>query len=201
MPMKLYSAPASPYAAKARMGAVVAGLPVEITNVSTASEPADLIDTNPLGKIPTLLNDDGVNIYDSRAIMQYLDRAGGRKLYPRNAAKRTEAEVTEALCDGICDALLLIVYERRYRSEELVHQPWLDLQWRKVTRGLEVLEKRLPRMGKSPTAAHLAIAAVLGYLNLRFEGQWERGRPKLKAFMRKFEANFPDLARLCPQAD
>ncbi len=195
----LYSSP-SPYSAKVRMAAAVAGVQIESVPTSTADEPAALIDNNPLGKIPTLVTDEGMTVYDSRAIMGYLDRTGAQRIYPRNAQKRTEADVLEALCDGICDALLLCVYEKRFRPEEMIYQPWLDIQWRKAMRGLDALENRIPRMGKTPTAAHLAIAAVVGYLALRFDGKWERGRPKLKGYAKKFAANYPDVAKLMPSA-
>lgn len=197
---KLLYSSTSPYAAKARMGATLAGIRFEAVAVDTNADPAILIDSNPLGKIPTLILSDGSTIFDSRAIMAFLDRAGVTKIYPRGAARRTEAEVTEALCDGICDCLLAIVYERRFRPEDKQHQPWIDRQWEKVTRGLDRLESNLPRMGKTPTAAHLAVMALTGYLSLRFEGKWERGRPKLKAFVRKFETSFPELAALRSKA-
>jgi Glutathione S-transferase len=197
---KLLYSSTSPYSAKVRMGAAVAGVKLALEAVDTNVDPAILIDNNPLGKIPTLVTADGTAIFDSRAIMAWLDRAGVTRLYPRNAAKRGEAEVTEALCDGICDCLLAIVYEQRLRPEEKQYRPWIDRQWEKVTRSLDHLEANLPRMGRTPTAAHLAVASLTGYLNLRFEGKWERGRPKLKAFARRFEANFPQLAAMRPKA-
>jgi glutathione S-transferase len=195
----LYS-PASPYSAKARMALHASGLAFDSVKTDTGAEPADLIDNNPLGKIPTLILDEGLAVYDSRAIMQYVDRASGRKLYPRNAAKRTEAEVLEALCDGICDCLLAIVYERRFRPEEMIHQPWIDKQWAKVERGLDHLNDNLPRTTKNIHGGHLALAALLGYLALRFDGQWERGRAKLKNWPQKFEKFFEAYSDYKPQA-
>ncbi|TPW32060.1 glutathione S-transferase family protein [Pararhizobium mangrovi] len=196
--MKILTSSASPYSAKVRMAARYAGLPFEEVATDTASEGSDLVDRNPLGKIPTVQAEDGTVVFDSRAIMQYLDRESGRKLYPRNTAKRTQAEVLEALCDGIMDALILVVYERRFRPEEKVHQEWIDKQWRRVERGLDHLEANLPRTAKNLTGAHFAIAGLLGYLALRFEGKWERGRPKLKNWTTKFEKIFPDYAELKP---
>lgn len=198
--MKLLCAPASPYSAKVRMAALYAGLNLEAVRTDTAVEGQQLVDSNPLGKIPTLLPDEGPAIFDSRAIMQFIDRTTGKKLYPRNAARRTEAEVLEALCDGVCDALLVIVYERRYRPEEKVHQEWIDRQWRRVERALDQLDAGLPRTTKSLHGGHFALAAMLGYLALRFDGKWERGRAKLKNWPAKFEKVFPEYARLKPQA-
>jgi len=198
--MKVLYSPASPYSAKVRMAAHYCGLDIESVKTDTNAEGHDLVDTNPLGKIPTLVTDEGTAVYDSRAIMQYLDRQSGKKLYPRNAAKRTEAEVLEALCDGICDALLLTVYEHRLRPEEKVHQDWLDRQWRKVERGLDHLNANLPRTTKSLHGGHFALAALIGYLALRFDGKWERGRSKLKNWPAKFEKFLPEHAKLKPQA-
>ena len=198
--MKILFAPASPYSSKVRMAARYSGLDLEEVRTDTSAEGPELVGNNPLGKIPTLITDDGNAVYDSRAIMQFIDRTTGKKLYPRNAARRTEAEVLEALCDGICDALLVIIYERRYRPEEKVHQEWIDRQWRRVERGLDHLNANLPRTTKSLHGGHFALAALLGYLAIRFEGKWERGRAKLKNWPAKFEKLFPDHARLKPQA-
>lgn len=197
--MKVLYAPASPYSAKVRMAARHCGIDFESVKTDTGAEAPDLVDNNPLGKIPTLITEDGSAVYDSRAIMQYLDRMSGKKLYPRNAAKRTEAEVLEALCDGICDALLLMIYERRFRPEEKVHQDWLDRQWRKVERGLDQLNANLPRTNKSLHGGHFALAALVSYLTLRFDGKWERGRAKLKNWPAKFEKFFPDYSALKAQ--
>ncbi|MCY0094528.1 glutathione S-transferase [Hoeflea ulvae] len=198
--MKILYSPASPYSAKVRMAAKFAGIDADGVLTDTNALEGELIDSNPLGKIPTLITDEGQSIYDSRAIMQFLDRAGGKRLYPRNAAKRTDVEVLEALCDGICDCLLVIMYERRFRPEEKIHQEWIDRQWTKVTRGLDYLEANLPRTTKSLNGGHFALAALMAYLGLRFAGQWERGRPKLKRWNAKFAGNFPELDAMRPKA-
>lgn len=198
--MKILYSPASPYSAKVRMGAHCAVLSADAVLTDTNAAPAELVSNNPLGKIPVLVTDDAAAIYDSRAIMQYLDRAGSKRLYPRNAAKRTEIEVLEALCDGVCDCLLAIIYEQRFRPAEIVHQPWIDKQWEKAGRALDHLEANLPRITKAPHAGHLALAALTGYLALRFDGQWERGRPKLKRWSAKFAASFPELDAMRPHA-
>lgn len=195
----LYS-PSSPYSAKVRMAAQYAGIALEAIVVDTTADPADLIDRNPLGKIPVMVTDEGEAVFDSRVIMQHLNRLSRNKLFPSNAAKRLEAERLEALADGICDCLLAHVYERRYHPAEKVHQPWLDKQWSKVVRGLDALNAAPPRIGAKLTGGQIALAATLGYLSLRFEGQWERGRPKLKRWLKRFGELHPELAVLLPKA-
>ena len=199
MPTILYS-PASPYSAKVRMAALWCGLDIESRAIKTNDEPDVLIDANPLGKIPVLLRDEGDALFDSRAITQHLNRMSGSALFPRNAEKRFEAERLEALADGICDCLLAHVYERRFRPEEKVHQPWLDQQWKKVTRALDQLNDSPPKMTKKATGGQIALRATLAYLDLRFEGKWERGRSKLVRWAKRFDERFPQLVPLLPQA-
>lgn len=197
--MKILYGPSSPYSAKVRMAARHAGLDVESVVVSTEAMPELLVGNNPLGKIPVLIEDDGRAVYDSRAIMQHLNRLSGGKLYPRNAGRRTEAEVLEALCDGITDCLLAIIYEKRFHPPEKIHEDWIARQWLKATRGLDHLENNLPKTGRSLHGGHFALAALIGYLELRFAGQWEKGHRKLARWPHKFEKLFADYPEFKPR--
>lgn len=197
MPKLLYAS-ASPYSAKVRMAAAYAGIALEAVPVRTDEGPAELLAANPLGKIPTLVLDDGNSIFDSRAITQYLNRMSKGTLFPRNPDKRTQAEVLEALADGICDSALLIVYERRHRSEDAISQPWIDGQWVKVIRALDLLNANPPKLPKKITAGQIALRAALGYLALRFPGQWERGRSRLVRWTARFDEKFPELKAAIP---
>lgn len=197
MPKILYS-PASPFAAKARMVAALVGYVFEPVLTKTDELAADLIAANPLGKIPALVTDEGKGIFDSKVITQFLNRVSGGKALPRNAEKRLEAEMLESLADGIGDCAIACVYERRLRPEEKQYQPWIDKQWAKVTRGLDQLEAGAPALPAKIHAGHIALAANLAYLNLRFP-EWSKGRPKLKRWLRKFAAKHPQLAEMLPK--
>ena len=193
--MKIFYSDASPYSTKVRMAAHYAGLPAESVVVDTNADPAELLAANPPGKIPTPITDAGLAVFDSRAIMNYIDRQTRGALYPRNAAKRTEVDILEATADGLCEGLAAPVAGGGPRPEEKIHQPWIDRQWQKVERALDHLEANMPRLGKKPNAGHFALAAMLRYVEMRFAGKWQRGRPKLKRYLARFEAVFPDYAR------
>lgn len=195
---KVLVASASPYSCKVRMAAAYLDIPLEAVLVETSKPTEEFLKANPLGKIPVLIADDGETIFDSRAITQYLNRQSGNKLFPRNPAKRTDAERLEALADGIADCALAHVYERRSRPEEIVHQPWLDKQWGKVGNALDVINANPPKLGKKITGGHIALRAVLGYLDLRFAGKWEKGRSRLKRWAARFDEKFPELKALLP---
>ena len=197
--MKLLYSSTSPYSSKVRMAAAHLGLKIEAIKVDTSADPAELVDSNPLGKIPTLVTKKEGAVYDSRAIMQYFHRGSGGNLYPKKNGRRTEAEVLEALCDGINDCLLAIVYEKRFRPADMVYQTWIDRQWGKVVRSLDHLEANLPKTGKKLHGGHFALAAMLGYLALRFPGEWEEGRAKLVAWPDVFAKRFGDYGALKPQ--
>lgn len=197
--MKLLYSSASPYSAKVRMAAHHAGLAVEAETVKTGDSPALLIDANPLGKIPTLLTDDGHAVYDSVAINRYLDRLSGGALYPADADAALATDVLEALADGLCDCLLAIQYEHRMRPAEKVHGGWIDKQWQKSTRALAHLETHVPALAPTLTAGDFALASALGYLALRFSGEWEEEHPNLVAWLDAFQARFPAWNELKPQ--
>ena len=90
------------------------------------------------------------------------------------------------------------MYERRQRPEDKQYQPWIDKQWAKVTRGLDYLEASAPKLPVKIHAGHIALAANLAYLNLRFP-EWSKGRPKLKRWLRKFTEKHPLLAEMLPK--
>jgi glutathione S-transferase len=180
------------------MAAAYAGIAIEAVSVQTSERPAVLVSANPLGKIPTLLLDDGRSIFDSRAITQHLNRESKNALFPRNPDKRTEAEVLEALADGICDCALSMVYEQRLRPEGMVFQPWLDGQWTKMTAALDLLNANPPKLPKKITVGQIALRACLGYLALRFAGKWEKGRSRLVRWVARFDEKFPELKAYAP---
>ncbi|SCB15161.1 glutathione S-transferase [Rhizobium hainanense] len=196
--MRLLCSSTSPFSSKVRMAARHLGIKLEEIHVDTNAGPTLLIDNNPLGKIPTLLTGDGEAIFDSRAIMHYFDRREGG-LYPSKKSKRTEIEVLEALIDGTNECLLSIVYERRLREPEKQHQPWIDRQWTKVGRALTHLDAEPPKIGNKLHAGHFALASLIGYLQLRFEGQWEVDHAGLTDWAHKFEKHFPDFPVMKPQ--
>ena len=197
MPSLLYAS-ASPYSAKVRMAALYAGIAIDLKPTKTDEQPADLLVANPLGKIPVLVLDDSKAVHDSRVITQYLNRLSKNALFPRNAEKRTEAEALEALADGICDSALSMVYERRFRPEDQISQPWLDKQWAKITRALDLLNANPPKLPTKITVGQMALRATLGYLALRFAGKWEKGRGRLVRWASRFDEKFPELKGCVP---
>ena len=195
--MILRSTAASPFVRKVRIAASLLGLADRIDVRETdLNDPADSIRVqNPLGKIPALVLDDGTAYYDSRVILEYLDHlAGGGRIIPREPKARFASLTLQALCDGILEASLLIVYESRYRPDDKRVQAWVDRQADKVARGLKALEAGPPPLDAVPNVGQIALACALGYRDLRFGGTWRADHPRLLAWHDKFAAQVPAFA-------
>ena len=195
--MILLSSLASPFVRKVGIAISLLGLADKIeTRLPDLDDPADKIRVqNPLGKIPALLLDDGTALFDSRVILEYLDHlAGGGRIIPREPTARFAALRLQALCDGILDASVLLVYENRYRPADKHVQVWIDRQAGKVARGLAALEASLPALTDLPDVGQIALACVLGYRDLRFAGTWRKEHPRLVAWHDKFAAQVPAFA-------
>ncbi|WNJ92141.1 glutathione S-transferase [Bosea sp. 685] len=191
--LTLRSSPASPFGRKVKIAALELGLmdTIEIVAADT-NDPADpLRQQNPLGKIPTLVLEDGTTLFDSRVIVDYLDHlAGGGKIIPAGEARFPQQRL-QALADGICDAALLQVYETRFRPEEGRNAAWVANQAGKVSRALIALEVTPPAYPDRPRIGEIALACALGYLDLRFAGTWRAEYPALVAWLDAFAAKVP----------
>lgn len=190
----LRSSPPSPFGRKIKIAASLLGLSDQIKIETTdTNDPSDSIrKQNPLGKIPALILDDGSALFDSPVILEYLDAlAGGGKIIPREGKARWDVLRLHAIADGIMDAALLQVYEKRFRPEEHWVAKWTDYQAEKVTRTLDVLEAAPPALNAVPDIGHIGLACALGYLDLRFEGKWRAKYPKLVAWLDDFAAKVP----------
>jgi glutathione S-transferase len=190
--MILRSAPPSPFGRKVRIALHHLGLTdrVDIVATDTASETDNIRKQNPLGKIPTLITESGKAIYDSPVILEYLDHlAGGDQIIPVEPDSRFAALTLQALADGVLDASILRVYERRYRSEDKVVESWLASQTGKVERALTSLEASPP--GTHVDVGTITLACALGYQDLRFAGTWRGIYPRLVGWLEAFAAAVP----------
>jgi glutathione S-transferase len=191
----------SPFVRKIRMAANILGLMDKIRQ-----EPSDTLDPNdsvrkqnPLGKIPTLILEDGTKLFDSRVILEYFDHlAGGGKIIPASTKERFEALRLQALADGIMDAGVLRVYENRFRPVEKHEPKWIEHQSDKMSRALAFLEEAPPAIVSTPHVGHIALASALGYLDFRFDGAWRKAHPKLVKWLGEFAAKVPSFAETKP---
>ncbi|MGI9400048.1 MAG: glutathione S-transferase [Rhizobiaceae bacterium] len=202
--MKLWYAPASPFVRKVVITCDEAGLSDQIelhrvdTNVIDSDE--ELRRHNPVGKIPTLVLDDGAVLYDSRVICAYLDELNpGNKLIPAESGPKFRAMTLEALADGIMDAAVNSRYETALRPKEYRWEGWVAGQFQKIETGLDSLEANHGSDLNGPLSIGvIAVGCALGYLEFRFDDfDWSKGRPGLSAWYEEFKTR-PSMINTIP---
>ncbi len=179
--MKLYYSATSPFVRKCLVSAHELGLRERIELQPAAPHPVNrdraLVVCNPLGKVPTLVTDDGAVLYDSRVICEYLNALGDGHLIPAEPAARWSILRDEALADGMLEAAVLVRYETFARPESLRWKDWIDGQMDKVTCGLTEIEKRAGAFNQRIDLGTIAIGCALGYLDFRFAALGWRNDP------------------------
>jgi glutathione S-transferase len=190
--MKLHWSPRSPFVRKVMIAAHELELVDRITCVRTVAATtrphAELMEDNPLSKIPTLVLDDGTVLYDSPVICEYLDSLhAGRKLIPTDGKDRMTALRRQALGDGFLDFLLLLRNERERAHPSEVH---LTTFTTKRKAALAALEREAQALAASPfTIGHIAIGCALSYLDFRFANEdWRTDHPRIAGWHREFAA-------------
>ncbi len=172
--MKLYSSPPSPFGRKVKITAHITGLfdQIEVVNIDGNDPQSAALNPNPLNKIPALHLPEGDRVH-------LLSRA--------------------ALADGITEAALLMVYERRFREESQINSDWLNRQNQKVLGGLEWFTENLTEIAATPTLDEIGLAVTLGYLDFRFSGEWRTRFTDLALWLTQFQQMVPGYQLTDPQ--
>ena len=203
--MKLFGSPNSPLARKVRVVLEEKGIPHEYIIERPSAPGSRVLQFNPLGKVPTLVRDDGRALYDSPVIVEYLDALGsGPKLIPEAFDERIEVKRWEALGDGIAEATVLINHEYREPAEKQRAPAWFERQRAKIDRGLATMEKDLGSaefcFGGRFTLADVAAGYALGYLDQALpQVEWRTAHPALRRLAERLAARKSFSATLPPK--
>jgi glutathione S-transferase len=203
--VKIFYAAPSPFVRKCLVTAHELGLRERIELAPAAAHPVNrdpqVVARNPLGKIPTLVTDEGVVLFDSRVICEYLNELGGGRLIPATGAVRWRVLADQALADGIMDAAILIRYESAVRPESLRWNDWIGGQMQKVTSGLDEFERRADDLGGRVDLGTIALGCALGYLDFRFAPlAWRSRYPLVGRWLEAFGRRESMLAAPMPAA-
>lgn len=186
--MKLYYSPTSPYVRKVTVLAQETGLDAKIERLATPTTPIDqnpdVAKANPVAKVPTLVTDDGLHLFDSRVICEYLDTLHDKaKFFPASGKARWVALREQALGDGLLDAALLVRYEGFLRPEDKRWPSWADGQMKKVRGAMAEIEKLSAGFGDRVDIGTVSIACALGYMDFRYADMgWRKDYPQAAAF-------------------
>jgi len=164
----------SPFVRRVAVSMKLLGLPYEHANWSVGKDFDRIREYNPLGRVPTLLTDEGEKLMESGAILDYLDEKAGpeRALLPRSGPERRQALNLMALATGAAEKGVLQVYERVFRPEGKRHQPWVERCRAQMSGSLAALDRHVGErgvsqwlVGKRMTQADITAVCAFTFLN------------------------------------
>jgi glutathione S-transferase len=184
---------------KVRACAITRGIDglIELVPTDANASPPEFVAINPLSKVPALVTDDGVALFDSPVICEYLDSVGDAlPMFPEHGTARWRALKLQAMGDGILDASVPRRGELT-KPQDDGRVAWIARQKAAVDRSLDALEADPPH--RHIDIGSITIACALGYLDFRFAGlPWRKGHPKLAAWYEAFAQN-AGIARTSPK--
>ena len=191
--MKLIGSLASPYVRKVRVVMLEKKIDYDFVLENVWGADTTIQESNPLGKVPCLVMEDGGAMFDSRVIVEYLDTLSpvGR-LIPTPGRERAEVKTWEALADGVSDAGVLARMESTWghRADGERSQAWIDRQHGKIASGLKAMGQGLGDKaycsGIHISLSDIAVGCALGWLEFRFPDiDWRQNHPNLSRLMDK----------------
>ena len=202
--MKLIGSLASPYVRKVRIVMAEKKLDYDFVLDNVWAADTAIQQSNPLGKVPCLIMEDGGAMFDSRVIAEYLDTLTPVcKLIPAQSRERAEVKCWEALADGVVDAAILVRLEKTLRPAEQQSATWSERQMGKVHAGLKAMSAGLGETpycaGNHYTLADVAVGCALAWIAFRFpEIDWRADHPNLGKLLDKL-AERPSFRDTAPQ--
>lgn len=164
----------SPFVRRVAITMKLMGQPFEHANWSIGRDFDRIREYNPLGRVPTLVTDEGETLMESAAILDYLDERAGpdKALLPRSGAERRQALNLMAMATGAAEKGVLQVYERVFRPEDKRHEPWLKRCRTQMSGSLSSIDRYLGERGVSQwlvgrrmTQADITVVCVYTFLH------------------------------------
>ncbi len=203
--MKLIASHTSPYARKVRIAMAEKRIECEFSEENVWAADTKVTDVNPLGKVPVLVLDDGLALFDSRVIVEYLDGVSPvSRLIPENNRDRILVKRWEALADGIMDAGIAAFLEKK-RAEPLQSKDWINRQFGKIEAGVAVAATELGDReyfnGTALSLADIALGCALLWVEFRLPHvKWRASHANLKTWIERLEARQAFIETVPPAA-
>jgi glutathione S-transferase len=198
--MKLYITPPSPYARKCRIVVREKGLSHRVEEIVAdpyANAP-ELLASNPIVQVPTLIADDGLPVNDSPVICEYLDAIGdGPRLLPPEGPERLRVRRLETQAAAALEMGVKLLLELR-RPEHERSPSWIERWTTNMARALDVLEAARPDPARLDMGVITAGVAMrwIGFRHPDFD--LAAGRPGLMALSAALETR-PSFADTQPK--
>jgi len=164
--MKLLYTKRSPYARKVRVLALEKNIVLDLIDEDLQKKSQRLLEANPLGKVPTLILDNGKTVFDSSVICQYLDSLNDKNIMiPREALERIEVLKWEAFADDLM-TVAINLYMEKARHPQDFHKDFTATLEKNILSSYGYVEKNLSQLKKFDLAA-VAVISAIGYIHFR----------------------------------
>jgi len=194
--MKLLLTKRSPYARKVRVIALEKNIVLDLIDEDLSKKSRRLLDANPLGKVPTLILDNGTTVYDSSVICQYLDSLDNKiVMIPQAFPERMEVLKWEAFADDLTMAAINL-YMEKVRHPHDFNKDFSDALRKNILGAYGHIEKNLSSLKKF-NLAPIAVASAIGYIHFRLPDLKVQG-PLLQWF--EEVSGRPSMAQTIPAA-
>lgn len=153
-----------------------------------------MVEINPLVRIPSLIIDGDETLYDSAAILDYLDELVGpkKRLMPASGERRRRIMQATVVAAGAIEKAGAVVYERHFHPPAHVAHEWIVRCLSQLSGALVHLDAHADEpwfFGNDITQADVTIGCLIGYLNLRLPDAFPHGRyPRLERLAERCEA-------------
>ena len=164
----------SPFVRRVAVSMKLLEIPFEHANWSVGRDFDRIREYNPLGRVPTLVTNEGERLMESAAILDYLDELVGpeRALLPRSGPERRQALNFMAMATGAAEKGVAQVYERAFRPEDKRHPPWVKRCHTQMSGSLAAIDRYLGErgvsqwlVGKRMTQADITAVCAFTFLN------------------------------------
>jgi glutathione S-transferase len=164
----------SPFVRRVAVTMKLLELSFEHANWSVGKDFERIREYNPLGRVPTLVLDDGERLFESAAILDYLDELVGpeRALLPASGPGRRQALNLMAMATGAAEKGVMQVYEGVFRPESKRHEPWVERLRLQMSASLAAIDRYLGErgvaqwlVGKRMTQADITTVCAFTFLN------------------------------------
>lgn len=187
--MKLIGSLTSPFVRKIRIQLQEKEIPYEFLIENVWEQSTTIAEHNPLGKVPCLILDGGQTVFDSLVISGTLEYMMPTvPLLPTNPNMRALVRTMESLGQGLAQAAVDILLEKRFHEGEGVSQAWVGRQTQKIHNSLAWLAHRIKTtpgayLTEQFSLADIMVGCALFYLDFRMpELNWRAQYPELKDY-------------------
>jgi len=161
----------SPFTRRVAVTMQLLGLPYEHRPLTAWTHLSEVRGANPVGRVPALVLDSGETLFDSHALLDYLDTVVGpaRALVPASEPARHEVLRIVACAMGALEKVVAALYARTMHPAEKVHEPWVrhnEAQALSAFGWLESIELTPWLHGRSLTQADITTAVTVDFTRI-----------------------------------